>query len=222
MKEVQELSQQENKKLKQNQGSLIAKIAIMALFVPTISWNAFVHTQAKNSVPIGQCEETKNSDVHDEHRESINSYEATFKEGMRRTLKTVNSLADVPVGGKKIDYYRLEWSQKWKKINPEMIKKLGFPEIFDITPKKITKPTNSIEIRVGDRYFTVCPSRGTFTALTMTQNALQLNISAVFSFTIEYDKDEKLPLLLLKLWDTPRGAWVKTWFPWSVVTEIKK
>jgi hypothetical protein len=37
MKEVQELSQQENKKLKQNQGSLIAKIAIMALFVPTIS-----------------------------------------------------------------------------------------------------------------------------------------------------------------------------------------
>jgi hypothetical protein len=44
----------------------------------------------------------------------------------------------------------------------------------------------------------------------------------VFSFTIEYDKDEKLPLLLLKLWDTPRGAWVKTWFPWSVVTEITK
>jgi len=90
-------------------------------------------------------------------------------------------------------------------MDPETIKKLHFPETFDITPKEINQPTTTIEISVGDRYFTVCPDVGKFTGITMTQNALQLNISVIFSFTKEYDKNEKLPSLLLKLWNTPRG-----------------
>lgn len=222
MENLDKLRPEENKIPKQNQGNPMIKIAIIAALALSLSWNTITHSRDKDLAPSWQVDEQKNNNIVDEERESVNSYEAIFKEGIRKTLNTVNSLDDIPVGGKKIEYYRLEWSQKWEKMDPETIKKLRFPESFDITPKEIIQPTTTIEISVGDRYFTVCPDVGKFTGITMTQNALQLNISAIFSFTKEYDKNEKLPSLLLKLWNTPRGPWVKTWFPGSVITEIRK
>jgi hypothetical protein len=90
-------------------------------------------------------------------------------------------------------------------MDAETIKKLHFPETFDISPKEITTPINTIHISVGDRDFVVCPDVGKFTAITMNQKNLELGVCALFSFTKEYGKDKKLPELLLKLWNTQKG-----------------
>ncbi|MEI6118387.1 MAG: hypothetical protein WCP92_04005 [bacterium] len=40
-----------------------------------------------------------------ETKEKIVSYDAIFKDGMRRAIKDLNSLSQIPTGGKHIDYY---------------------------------------------------------------------------------------------------------------------
>ena len=97
-------------------------------------------------------------------------------------------------------------------MDAETIKKLHLPETFDISPKEIITPINTINISIGDRHFTVCPNVGKFTAISMNQDNLELGICALFSFTKQYSKDKKLIEFFWRLLNTSRCPWEKEWF----------
>ena len=85
-------------------------MSLLLILAPAFSIESKGNNYKKQE--ISQWIAPEDININDEERESTNSYEAIVKEGIRRTLTTVNSLTDIPSGGKKIDYYRLEWSQK--------------------------------------------------------------------------------------------------------------
>jgi hypothetical protein len=103
-KKLSEISQQSVK----NNNIIKLQIAMAIALIFTSAFSIESKTDIYKTLESSQSLSPEKNKTEDENRESTSFYEATFKEGIRRTLTTVNSLTDIPVGGKKIDYYRLE------------------------------------------------------------------------------------------------------------------
>ncbi len=137
------------------------------------------------------------------------SIEAVFKDGIRRALKGLNSISQIPTGGKPIEYYRSEGSVKGKKLRPEAVQALNLPEKFDISPRHITKPVKSMVLSLGNRRFDVDPLIGNIQSISLDAHGLFIGTTLK---NITYDKQEKLPDLMFRLWMTPKGKGVKSGF----------
>lgn len=160
----------------------------------------------------------QDDDTSEEAVESMTSYEVIFKDGIRKALTGVNKISQIPAWGKHIDYYRDEWGLKWKKIRPESVQVLKFPDRFDISPRDITKPVASMVFHLWNRKFSISPDLGKIKDIYLTQEKLVVETTLFFDIT--YDKQAKLPDLMYKLWMTPIGKWEKSWFKWTTVIEI--
>ena len=153
-----------------------------------------------------------------ETKEKVISYEVIFKDGMRRTIKDINSLSQIPSWGKHIEYYRDEGYLKGKKLTPESIKTLNLPQIIDINPKVITGSVSSMTFTLGNRIFDISPDLCNIKKISLTKDELVIETTLLIDIT--YTKDKKLPDLMFKLWRTPKGKWEKTWFRATTVTEL--
>lgn len=153
----------------------------------------------------------------DESMEVMWSYETIFKDGVKKTLYTLNDISQIPTGGKMIDYYRDEGKSKWQKIRPESIKAMWLPQKIDISPKNITGSVASMNLHLGSRTFNIEPWIGDIDAVILDKNALIIKTTLK---DISYDKEQNLPRLLFKLWNTPAEKWKKSGFKGSTVTEI--
>ncbi len=150
--------------------------------------------------------------------ESMVSYKVIFKDGVRKTLKWLNSISKIPVWGKPIVYYRDEGNIKWKPIRAESVKAMNLPEKFDISPRSVTTPVSSMVLHLWNRKFDINPDLCNIKNLYLTSEALVIETTLLFD--IIYDKQEKLPDLLYRLWTTPKGKGEKKWFRGTTVTEI--
>lgn len=160
----------------------------------------------------------EDSDSKAESMEVMTSYEIIFKDGIRKALKNLNAIHQIPVWGKTIEYYRDEWTLKGNKIQTESVQILKFPEKFDISPRVITSPVTSMVLHLGNRKFSITPDLGKIKNIYLTSG--ELVIETTLFFDISYDKQVKLPNMLLKLWMTPAGKWEKSGFLWTTVIEI--
>jgi len=149
----------------------------------------------------------------EEHTETIASYETIFKNGIKNALHGINSINQIPLWGKHIEYYRNEW---WPKLSPESVQKLGLPTTFDIMPRNVTQPTSSMYFHLGNRKFKISLKHGKIANIYMTPEDLVIETS--FFVDITYNKETKLPDLMFRLFKTPIGKWEKPWFRWTVVT----
>lgn len=165
---------------------------------------------------IGWLQQKK--DTQSENAEFMVSYEAILKDGVKKALTGLNSVSQIPEGGKTIDYYRDDWILKWKKLTPESVKKLNLPDKFDISPRSVTSPVPSMVFHLKDRKFDISPDRCNIKNFYLTSEALVIETTLYFDIT--YDKDKKLPELFYKLWMLPAGKWEKEWFRGTTVTEI--
>jgi len=77
---------------------------------------------------------------------------------------------------------------------------MGLPEKIDISPKKITGSIASMNLHLGNRTFNIEPWVGNIDAVILDQNALIIKTTLK---DITYDKEQNLPRLLFKLWNTP-------------------
>ncbi|HMS91685.1 MAG TPA: hypothetical protein PKC87_05670 [Candidatus Absconditabacterales bacterium] len=165
-----------------------------------------------------EYQEDKVSPGDPESVESVISYEIIFKHGIRETLKHLNAIQQIPMGGKHIDYYRDEGNLKGKKLSQESIQSLRLPEKFDISPRNINRPVESMVLYLGNRKFSITPDLGKIKNIYLTPE--ELVIETTLFIDITYDKQIKLPNLLLKLWRTPIGKGQKAGFVGTTVTEL--
>lgn len=142
------------------------------------------------------------------------SVEVIFKDWVKRALADLPSLLDIPQGGKEIDYY-----SQGRKLTTQEIERLWLPLTFNISPKTITKPVTHIIISLWHRVFLITPKVGSFTDISMTEDALYIQNMWI---TFTYGKEEKLPELLLKLHHSPDGEGEKPWFKWVTVKQVIK
>lgn len=73
-------------------------------------------------------------------------------------------------------------------------------------------------LHLGNRKFSITPDIGKIKNIYLTTE--ELVIETTLFFDISYDKQVKLPNMLLKLWMTPVGKWEKSGFLWTTVIEI--
>jgi hypothetical protein len=94
-------------------------------------------------------------------------------------------------------------------MSPESVKKLNLPERFDISPRKIDAPVESMYFTLGNRVFSITPDIWSIAKITLNEKALVVKISALFGIVKEdiiYDKGQKLPDLMYRLRMSPKGA----------------
>ena len=152
-----------------------------------------------------------------ENIESIVSYESIFKDGIRRALKWITTLNQIPLWGKYIEYYRDQGNNKNKQLKEESINTLNLPDKFDISPRHITTPVPSMIFSLGNRKFSISPLIGKINAIVMTPEWLVIETTLL---DILYNKQDKLPDLMFRLRMTPVGKWEKPWFRWTTVVEL--
>lgn len=150
--------------------------------------------------------------------EQIVSYEGIFKDGIRKALSGINDISQIPVWGKHIDYFWGEWTLKGKKVRTESLQVMKLPEKFDISPRNITKPVSSMMFYLGNRKFSITPILWKIKNIYLTTEALVIETSILIDIT--YNKENKLPDLMFRLWMTPPGKWEKKWFKWTTVVEL--
>ena len=131
------------------------------------------------------------------------SYEAIFKNGIKRALSGIDELSQIPAGGKYLEYYRNEGVLKDKKLSPESVKKMNLPELMDIDPKSIDKPISSMTFIIGNRKFDISPDMCNIKKIYLTKDELVIKTTALIEIT--YNKDKKLPELMFRLWMAPKG-----------------
>jgi len=123
----------------------------------------------------------------------------------------------------KIHYYRDSGRSQGQQIKPETVDKLNLPTLFDIRPKTITEPVASMVLILGNREFEVTPDIGMIKSITLNTDALIIEIRTLFGIVNEnivYDKQEKLPDLIYKLWMSPPGKGEKKGFRATTVKEL--
>jgi hypothetical protein len=160
-------------------------------------------------------------DEKDPTKESVEvgvSYEVILKNGIKKALNWMDTLSDIPTGGKRLEYYRNEWSLKGKKLSPESIKKLNLPEVIDINPRTINAPISSMTFTIGNRKFDIAPDICDIKKISLTKEALVIETTLLFVLT--YNKSKRLPDLMYRLWMCPKWKWEKEWFRATTVTEI--
>lgn len=189
---------------------------VVALLMPT--WWTIKSENSDIFQSKEQLQRYESISTTKEETDVIKSYEGVFKDGIRKALKSVNTISQIPTGGKHIEYYRDEGQLKGKKIKPENLQTLKLPEKFDFSPRNITKPVVSMTFHLGNRKFTISPVVGKIKDFYLTPESLVIETN--FLVDITYNKEEKLPDLMLRLWKTPVGKGEKKWFKWSIVTEI--
>ena len=144
--------------------------------------------------------------------------ELICKDGIKRALATINDMKDLPIGGKKVDYYWQDGIHKGKKMTPEQIKSHNLPAYFDIDPRKVKDPVDILQLHIWGRKFTVELDFGKIQDIKFTSNSL--DIQTTLFFTKSFDKQKKLPDLLRRLWQTPKGKWEKPGFLGVTVKEV--
>lgn len=145
MKEVQHLPEQENKKPKQNTGSVVVKIAIMAAISLVISWNTLVDIDEKNTYTQWQVDEPKNDNAMDESLDIIS--EQMFKAAVAQALAPINDLQDIPAWGIPLKY------------PPSAAENL--PTTINFYPKKmIAKTLPFTIIMIGKTMYVATPEYG--------------------------------------------------------------
>ena len=80
-------------------------IAAILLFVPSLQLKSEGSQKTQQEVFSLVGQEIDGAETKIEY---INSCERMFKDGIRKTLKNLNNINQIPVGGKYIDYYREE------------------------------------------------------------------------------------------------------------------
>ncbi|MFA7298785.1 MAG: hypothetical protein WC010_04030 [Candidatus Absconditabacterales bacterium] len=174
----------------------------------------------QKDIPVGIYEDRNEST---ESTENMARYEAIFKDGIRKAINPIQTLNQIPLGGKNIEYDRDEGNIKEKKIASETVKKLNLPEKFDINPKVVKKPISSIIFTLGDRKFKVTPIVGKIENIYLNTDALVIEGSALFDIFREdiiYDRNNKLPDLMFRLWMTSPGKGKKTGFKGVTIEEF--
>ena len=190
-------------------------IAAILLFVPSLQLKSEGSQKTQQEVFSLVGQEIDGAETKIEY---INSCERMFKDGIRKTLKNLNNINQIPVGGKYIDYYREEGNLTWTKLMRESIQILDFPEKIDISPKNITKPISSMFFQLGNRRFEIILDLGKIKSIYLTSGKLVIETTLLFD--VSYDKQAKLPDLMFKLWKTPVGKGEKKWFRGTTVIEI--
>ncbi len=145
------------------------------------------------------------------------NFEIIFKTGIRNALRGLNDINQIPQWGKYIDYYWDDGKLKGQKLKPEYIKLMWLPDRFDIMPRSIDEPIKCMTFCLGNRRFTIEPIAGKIQKVVLNTTALVIITTLI---DLEYDKEEKLPDLFFRLWNTSVWKWIKPWFKWSIVTEI--
>ncbi len=159
-----------------------------------------------------------------ENKETMVSYESIFKDGIRKALNWLNSIDQIPVWGKKITYYRNSDNGNSVPLSKENIKILWLPETFDISPRVVgTTSISCMYVILGNRKFSISPDIGEISNISLTSTWLIIEIKAFF-WTIQenivYDKQQKLPDLMWRLWISPRGKGEKKGFKATKVKEL--
>jgi len=159
-----------------------------------------------------------------ENNDVVTSHEVIFKNGIKKVLKEINSMDQIPAGWKQIVYVWDEGNIKGKPIAPEAVEKMELPDRFDISPRGVTQ--NSIPhiyFTLGNRVFSITPDIGTIKSMKLTAESFIIEVSVLFGVVNEeivYDKEEKLPDLIYRLRMTPREKGKKTGFRSTTVKEI--
>jgi len=181
----------------------------------------------QDNMVVSSEKKEQHSNIYAENIASIESsvsYKQIFKEGIKRSLVWLNTIDQIPIGGKKIVYTWISGEMKGKILAPEMIKKIWLPEKFDISPRKITgKPISSMYFILGNRKFAISPDIGQIKKISLNTQALVIEVSVLFGMVdgnILFDKQEKLPDLMYRLWVTPKGKGEKIWFKAATIIEI--
>jgi len=196
-----------------------AYLTALLLMSPSAEYTTQASIASPQQEVVGIEYQENNTSAEDgESTESLSAYEIIFKHGIRETLKHLNAIDQIPMWGKHIDYYRDEWTLKGKKLSPESIQSLRLPEKFDISPRVITRPVESMVLHLGNRKFSITPDLGKIKNIYLTPE--ELVIETTLFIDITYDKQIKLPNMLLKLWRTPTGKGKKSGFVWTTVVEI--
>ncbi|AHB41238.1 hypothetical protein P148_SR1C00001G0443 [candidate division SR1 bacterium RAAC1_SR1_1] len=123
-----------------------------------------------------------------------------IEEAVKKTLLDLKSLDQLP---KAIQY-----------INKNI---QNVPKSIDITPKKITEPVKGIILILGGRKFFIEPLIGKIQTMKLTNEALELETTYLDK---KYSREQKLPELCYRLWNTPKGKGEKSGFIGSIITEI--
>ena len=126
--------------------------------------------------------------------------EQIIKRSIKESCMSIQSLKELP---KKINYWTLDAK--------------NLPASFDINPKEINQAVSYITVTLWSRSFTFSPSLGKITGLELTDT--ELILKTTFK-NVKYNRHERLPALLRKLWNTPRGKWEKEWFLRTTVIEL--
>ncbi len=147
------------------------------------------------------------------------SRDAIFRDWIQKVLNWLNDINQIPIGGKHIDYYRDAGDLKWKKITSESVRALNLPQKFDVSPRNIRHPVPSMVFHLGDRKFEITPTVWKIKNISLTSEALIITTN-ILNLDIVYNKENKLPTLISRLWSTHAGKWEKKWFKWTTVIEI--
>lgn len=190
-------------------------IAALLMLVPTLQVQSWANPTEQQEQIVSSYQEKKSSV---ENVEYMVSYETIFKDGIKKTLNDLNDINQIPVWWKTITYYRDSGNLKGKAITPESVKALELPDKFDISPRVVNSPVESMVLILWNRNFDISPDICNIKNIYLTTE--ELVIETTLFFDITYDKQEKLPDLLFRLWKTPKGKWEKEWFRATTVTEI--
>lgn len=81
--------------------------------------------------------ETSSESISISNLNTLGKYDALVRSAFEAALSQVNSLEDFPI------------EVKYNNLTKEMAEKIGLPTVLNIKPKKITTPTNNVDIEIG-------------------------------------------------------------------------
>lgn len=148
--------------------------------------------------PQGYSMITEKASIHENINTQTNKQ--IIEEAIKKTLLDLKSLDQLP--------------QTIQYINKNIE---NVPKSIDIIPKKITEPVRGIILILGWRKFLIEPLIGKIQTMKLTNEALELETTYLDK---KYSREQKLPELCFRLWNTPKGKWEKSWFIGSKVTEM--
>ncbi len=154
----------------------------------------------------------KNKQYETEVIDNKTTNKKIIEESIKKTISELKSLEQLPL--------RIQYPTKQLK---------DAPDILDINPKKISAPIDGISITLGKRTFYIEPMFGQITAIRLEereeyQNNKKNTYKVLLLETTYLDKEyseQKLSKLCSKLLNTVEWEWIKEWFPWSRVKELK-
>ena len=193
--ENRENKEQYKKPVKSKKADISSYIAALLMLVPSVSVQSEDMSTQQRNTSTDRYEERYDA------RETVEimAHEVLFKNGVRKTLKGLNSISQIPVGGQPIQYYR----DTGKPISAESVKAMNLPDKFDISPRVVNDPVSSMVFTIGNRKFDISPDLCNIKDIYLTSDALVIETTLLFD--ISYDKEEKLPDLMYRLWNTPNG-----------------